>query len=147
MVSVTSRDSRTLAVWTNFKPKRLTQSRSSYLVECSRTIYVRFGQINVIEVRNVTMDEQQLARKPVVREKIEFRVLDDLSSVAVDPDSGQAHALTAVATAIFERCDGTMTVDEIVAEITDIFDCDGIQARSDVLTFLGELSERGLIDA
>ena len=93
------------------------------------------------------MDEQQLARKPVVRETIEFRVLDDLSSVAVDPESGQAHALTAVATAIFERCDGTMSIDEIVGEITDIFECDEKQAKADVLTFLGELSDRGLIDA
>lgn len=93
------------------------------------------------------MDNEQLARKPIVRETIEFRVLDDLSSVAVDPESGQAHALTAVATAIFERCDGTMSVDEIVEEITDIFECDQDQAKTDVLTFLGELSERGLIDA
>lgn len=93
------------------------------------------------------MDKELLARKPVIRQTIEFRVLDDLSSVAVDPESGQAHALTAVATAIFERCDGTMSVDEIVNDITDIFECDGNQARADVLTFLGELSDRGLIDA
>ena len=92
------------------------------------------------------MDGQQIPRKPVVREQIEFRVLDDLSSVAVDPESGQAHALTAVATAIFERCDGTMSVDEIVTEITDIFECDEEQARTDVLSFLGELTDRGLID-
>jgi PqqD family protein of HPr-rel-A system len=93
------------------------------------------------------LDKELLARKPVVRETIEFRVLDDLSSVAVDPESGEAHALTAVATAIFERCDGTMSVDEIVDEIVDIFECDGSQARADVLSFLGELSDRGLIDA
>jgi PqqD family protein of HPr-rel-A system len=92
------------------------------------------------------MDITQSARRPVLREKIEFRVLDDLSSVAVDPDSGQAHALTPVATAIIERCDGTMTVDEIVDEIVEIFDCDASQAQTDVLAFLDDLATRELID-
>jgi PqqD family protein of HPr-rel-A system len=91
------------------------------------------------------MTNGRLAR-PVLREKIEFRVLDDLSSVAVDPDSGQAHALTPVATAIIERCDGTMTVDEIVGEIVEIFDCDASQAQTDVLAFLDDLATRELID-
>jgi PqqD family protein of HPr-rel-A system len=95
----------------------------------------------------VTIQEELLAQKPSVRELIEFRVLDDFSSVAVDPDSGQAHALTPVATAIFERCDGTMSVDEIVQEIVDIFECDGDQAQSDVVAFIDELRERGLLDA
>jgi PqqD family protein of HPr-rel-A system len=95
----------------------------------------------------VTIREELLAQKPTVRELIEFRVLDDFTSVAVDPDSGQAHALTPVATAIFERCDGTMTVDEIVQEIVDIFDCDGHQARGDVVAFIDELRERGLLGA
>jgi PqqD family protein of HPr-rel-A system len=93
------------------------------------------------------MDDQLLSQRPAVRDAIEFRVLDDLSSVAVDPDSGQAHALTPVATAIFERCDGSMSVDQIISEIVDIFDCDDSQARSDVLTFLSELRDRGLLDA
>jgi PqqD family protein of HPr-rel-A system len=95
----------------------------------------------------VTVQEELLAQKPTVRELIEFRVLDDFSSVAVDPDSGQAHALTPVATAIFERCDGTMSVNEIVQEIVDIFECDGAQAQSDVVAFVDELRERGLLDA
>ena len=93
------------------------------------------------------MDDQLLSLRPAVRDAIEFRVLDDLSSVAVDPDSGQAHALTPVATAIFERCDGSMSVDQIIGEIVDIFDCEDSQARADVLSFLSELRDRGLLDA
>lgn len=92
------------------------------------------------------MSLEQTARRPVIRSTIEFRVLDDLSSVAVDPESGQAHALTPVATAIFERCDGSLTVEEIAAELTEIFDCPAVQLRSDVANFVGDLSERGLVD-
>jgi PqqD family protein of HPr-rel-A system len=93
----------------------------------------------------VTNHEELLAQKPAVRELIEFQVLDDFSSVAVDPDSGQAHALTPVATAIFERCDGTMSVDEIVRDVVDIFECDDAQAQNDVVAFVDELRERGLL--
>jgi PqqD family protein of HPr-rel-A system len=92
------------------------------------------------------MDVTQANRRPVLRSAIEFRVLDDLSSVAVDPESGQAHALTPVATAIFERCDGTMTVDQIVGEIIEIFDCSSDQAERDVLAFLSDLETRNLVD-
>lgn len=92
------------------------------------------------------MDVTHPTRRPVLRENIEFRVLDDLSSVAVDPVSGQAHALTPVATAIIERCDGTMSVEQIVDEIVEIFECDRSQAERDVVAFLSDLQERELID-
>ena len=91
------------------------------------------------------MDAIQAERRPVRQESVEFRVLDDLSSVAVDPRSGQAHALTPVATAIFERCDGSMAVGEIVGEIVEIFDCTRAQAEQDVPAFLSDLSDRDLI--
>ena len=84
--------------------------------------------------------------KPSTLAAIEFRVLDDLSSIAVDPGSGQAHALTPVATAIFERCDGTTTVREIIGDIVDIFDCAPDQAERDVVAFLDDLKSRSLIE-
>lgn len=92
------------------------------------------------------MEVTQASRRPVHRTTAEFRVLDDLSSVVVDPESGQAHALTSVATAIFERCDGTMTVEEIVQDIVEIFDCTLDRAQDDVLLFLDDLASRALID-
>jgi hypothetical protein len=95
---------------------------------------------------NLTVDVVQLDRRPLLRRSIEFRVLDDFSSVAVDPDSGEAHALTPVATAIFERCDGTLSVTEIIDEIVGVFDCQRMQAEADVVAFLSDLAARRLID-
>ena len=91
------------------------------------------------------MDFTEMTRRPLLKSGIEFRVLDDLSSVAVDPESGQAHALTPVATAIFERCDGTMTVGEIMSELVEIFDCTFEQVNRDALLFLNNLANQGLI--
>ena len=92
------------------------------------------------------MNSIQTARRPTVRTDIEFRVLDDLSAVAVDPNGGEAHALTPVATAIFERCDGTLTLDRIVDEIVEIFDTDRDRAARDVVALLDDLAARGLIE-
>src|SRR5688500_188637 len=92
------------------------------------------------------MDVIQAGRRPVQRPTVDFRVLDDLSSVAVDPDKGEAHALTPVATAVFERCDGTLTVREIVAEVAEIFDAPREQVERDVVAFLDDLAARRLID-
>jgi PqqD family protein of HPr-rel-A system len=93
-----------------------------------------------------TVDIVRSSRRPALRPSVEFRVLDDMSSVVVDPASGEAHALTPVATAIFERCDGSMTMAEIVGEVVEIFDCTPAQAESDVITFLDDLAARGLIE-
>ena len=91
------------------------------------------------------MDNSTGQRRPTISPTVEFRVLDDLSSVVVDSESGQAHALTPVGTAIFERCDGEMSVDQIVSELTEIFECTADQARTDVSDFLNDLESKGLI--
>jgi coenzyme PQQ biosynthesis protein PqqD len=92
------------------------------------------------------MDSGGPARRPVRKETVDFRVLDDLSSVAVDSGSGEAHALNPVATAVLERCDGTMTVEAIVAEVVEIFDAPAPQIEADIASFLDELAAKGLIE-
>jgi hypothetical protein len=87
-----------------------------------------------------------LDRRPVRRPAVDFRVMGDLSSVAVDPAEGMAHALNPVATAVFERCDGTLAVRDIVDEVVMIFDGQPDQIARDVEMFLDDLGARGLIE-
>ena len=91
---------------------------------------------------SITIADRRPTRKP----DVDFRILDDLTSVAVAPESEEAHALTPVATAVFERCDGTMTVGEIAAELADIFDAPADQIARDVEAFLDDLVARGLVE-
>jgi pyrroloquinoline quinone biosynthesis protein D len=84
--------------------------------------------------------------RPVLRPTIDFRVLDDLSGVAVDLESEQAHALNPVGVAVLERCDGTLTVGEIVVEVCDIFDAPREQIIADVHAFLADIDARGMIE-
>jgi pyrroloquinoline quinone biosynthesis protein D len=84
--------------------------------------------------------------RPVLRPAVVFRVLDDLSGVAVDSESERAHALNPVGVAVLERCDGTLTVGEIVVEVNDIFDAPREQIAADVHAFLVDLAARGMIE-
>lgn len=84
--------------------------------------------------------------RPVLRPTIDFRVLDDLSGVAVDLESEQAHALNPVGVAVLERCDGTLTVGEIVVDVCDIFDAPREQITADVHAFLADIDARGMIE-
>lgn len=92
------------------------------------------------------MNTTPFVDRPTLRPAVDFRVLDDLSGVAVDPDAGTAHALNPVAVAVLERCDGASTVSEIAAELADIFDAPPGQIASDVRAFVGDLAEKGLIE-
>jgi len=84
--------------------------------------------------------------RPVLRPTVDFRVLDDLSGIVVDSESEQAHALNPVGVAVLERCDGTLTVGEIVVEVSDIFDAPREQIAADVHAFLADLAAREMIE-
>ena len=84
--------------------------------------------------------------RPVLRPTVDFRILDDLSGIAVDSESEQAHALNPVGVAVLERCDGTLTVGEIVVEVSDIFDAPREQIAADVHAFLADLAAREMIE-
>jgi len=84
--------------------------------------------------------------RPVLRPTVDFRVLDDLSGIAINSESEQAHALNPVGVAVLERCDGTLTVGEIVVEVSDIFDAPREQITADVHAFLADLAAREMIE-
>jgi pyrroloquinoline quinone biosynthesis protein D len=92
------------------------------------------------------MQPAEPSDRPVLRSTVEFRILDDLSGVAVDLESEQAHALNPVGVAVLERCDGTLTVGEIVVEVSDIFDAPREQIAADVHAFLADLAAREMIE-
>jgi Coenzyme PQQ synthesis protein D (PqqD) len=91
------------------------------------------------------MQPPELSDRPVLRPTVDFRVLDDLSGIAIDSESEQAHALNPVGVAVLERCDGTLTVGEMVVEVCDIFDAPREQISADVHAFLADVATRGMI--
>jgi PqqD family protein of HPr-rel-A system len=70
-------------------------------------------------------------------------VLDEL--VAYAPASSQAVSLNASARAIWELCDGTRTVDEICAELSEEAGVTAEALRGDVTDALARFRELGLV--
>jgi hypothetical protein len=66
-------------------------------------------------------------------------------SFLVDPDGEVAHELNPTARAVWELCDGTTTVDELVDAITQLFSVDRDVAVADVLDIVGQLEEADLV--
>lgn len=56
--------------------------------------------------------------QPVRRADIEIEVLPDGSALLYDLLTDQGHALAALAALVWEMCDGTMTVEALVADLT-----------------------------
>jgi hypothetical protein len=56
--------------------------------------------------------------QPVRRADIEMEVLPDGSALLYDPIADQGHAVAALAALVWDMCDGTMTVEALVADLT-----------------------------
>lgn len=77
-------------------------------------------------------------------ERIHWRRLDD-EVVLLDLDSGIYSTLNAVGAIIWDRCDGTISVAEIIEEIASEFDVAEEVAQRDTLEFLHDLVERDFV--
>ena len=86
----------------------------------------------------------QVRRLPVRRTDV---VLDgdDTRSVLIDPGRGDGHVLNPTARAIWELCDGTTTLDELVDAICQVFSVPHGVALRDVAAVLAELEAAGLV--
>ncbi len=70
---------------------------------------------------------------------------EDTRSTLIDPDVGTTHVLNPTARAIWELCDGTTTLDELVNAICEVFSVPHGEALRDVAAVLGQLEQAGLV--
>lgn len=70
-------------------------------------------------------------------------VADEL--VMFEPDAGKYYGLNEIATAIWEKLEKEMTVDELCEALTSEFDVSPEQCREDVVDFLKKLVEKELV--
>lgn len=70
-------------------------------------------------------------------------VADEL--VMFEPDDGKYYGLNEIATAIWEKLEKEMTVEQLCDTLTSEFDVSTEQCRKDVLDFLPQLIDKGLV--
>jgi hypothetical protein len=86
----------------------------------------------------------QLQRLP--RRRDDVRLYDrELRSYLVVPDRAVAHELNPTARAVWELCDGTTTVEELVGAICQVFSVDRAVAVTDVTAVVDQLEAAGLV--
>jgi PqqD family protein of HPr-rel-A system len=85
------------------------------------------------------------AARPVVRADVVVQEIDN-ELVVYDPIAEDLHALNAAATLVWHCCDGDGTVEEIAADIADVFGEPPDEVAALVRTVVGQLGERGLLE-
>jgi len=65
--------------------------------------------------------------------------------VLLDPQDGRYYALDEVSSRVWDLCDGTRTVAQLVATLCAEYDAPAATVEADVLEFLQDLSADGLV--
>jgi hypothetical protein len=81
---------------------------------------------------------------PVPNAGVVGRIVDG-EAVLVLSEQGQVKVLNEVGARIWTLADGTRTLRDIAAAICAEYDVDPAQAEADVLEFVGQLAERGIV--
>ncbi len=74
---------------------------------------------------------------------ISGRLHDEM--VMMDMDQGKYFSLNQTATVIWEMLENPMTIEDICTRLAEDFEVDMRQCREDVLSYLEEMTDRGLI--
>jgi hypothetical protein len=74
-------------------------------------------------------------------------VVQDGQAVIYEPDGLGVHGLNAIATLLWHCLDGSVTLEELAADLADVFDDDLRTARQRVLHHVSDLDARGLLQA
>ena len=70
----------------------------------------------------------------------------DEETVLFDPRNKNTYALNPMASVIWQLCDGNRTPSEISAEISGVLDVDSDRVLADVLSTIGSLIDRNLVE-
>ena len=88
------------------------------------------------------MDLEQTT--PIQAERIASRIIDG-EALIVQSERGYVSVLNDVGTAVWDLCDGTRTVADIVQVVSRTHDVAEDAARADVFDFVRDLLDKGLL--
>lgn len=81
---------------------------------------------------------------PAVKGDVETVTIDG-ERVVFNPQRGEVHQLNSIGTIIWEFLDGTATVGELVADLSDAFHVPPETVRGDLVSLLTQLDEHSLL--
>jgi SAM-dependent MidA family methyltransferase len=81
---------------------------------------------------------------PVPKAGVVSRVIGD-ETILVHPEQGKVKVLNEVGGRIWALSDGSRTIQQIAAELCREYQVEAVEAQNDVLDFIADLVERGLL--
>ena len=81
---------------------------------------------------------------PAVRPDVQTVTIDG-ERVVFDPQRGEVHQLNPIGSVIWEFLDGTATIGELVADLSDAFHVAPDTVHADLVTLLAQLDEHSLL--
>ena len=67
-------------------------------------------------------------------------------AVVITPDDSQLHNLNQTATLIWERANGTQSLEEIFKEMLATYEVEENELRTDILEFIEESQSKGMLE-
>jgi len=92
----------------------------------------------------MTTSTRKVDHKPARRHDLRCHVIDG-EALLYDSDANLIHRLNTTALCIWERCDGTLTIDELTEHLTSIYDVPLDIARADVTEAVRQMEANGLL--
>ena len=86
-----------------------------------------------------------LATRLAVNPTMVLRVESDDCALLFDPDNGRVHVLNPAAVAVWQRLDGRLTLEEVVAGLGEEFDGMGPEAGEQVIALARSLADLGAV--
>ena len=86
----------------------------------------------------------KLTDRPARNDANAIREIDGVAFV-LEPDTGELHSFNAVGCRIWELVDGAHTVESVVVVISEEYEVDHGTALDDVIEFLDQLQEKGIV--
>ncbi len=90
------------------------------------------------------MDKTKTDSVPTITPGTVSREVDG-EMVVVLPDNGEFLVLNSTGMSIYRLSDGTRTLGEIARQMTEMYDVESEQMLSDVITFVDDMIERGVL--
>jgi hypothetical protein len=86
------------------------------------------------------------APHPLPRRRTDVELRDDERGTwLIDPTAEAAHVLNPTGRAIWELCDGTITIEELADAISEVFDVPRARAAEDVTGLVQQFDDAGLV--
>lgn len=95
---------------------------------------------------NEDMEHDRTDGRVVRRAGVVANALSDSEAVMLDVERGTYFGVRNVGKVIWDAIETPIRIDDLVAGLVETYDVDEAVCRSDVLAFLGQLREQGLVD-